>query len=450
MAGKPIDWNEFYSSVGIPAAADTGTHGTTYYPPGKNYGYNITTGNYEERAPGQAYATVPAPAGIADWHPATTATAAINTAAPPVAAPASGVALGYKPTSAAAAPVTGKTSVDSGGDPWAGLRGTDAAAEMADGYGPAPPSTWDNIVNGAGSVLEHTALGGIISKIFPDQWASMGDAVKGVGGGIGGAPATYKDPGFWKTSNGGSLMDSIGRKSPEEKAAMGWLGQRRNGKGGNGVTPSDPIPPIVTDPHTPAPTTGTGGGLPSGIPGPKGREATFPDMPPYRPGIDPEHLYFRNKMADGGIVGYADGGQVDMLSGQDPRVALIADTEDVLGALASGQKPDQQQAETLKQFVAQFGDEALRQLHGSVGGGMSMRGKPRMVEGPGGPRDDAIPARVNGVEEAALSDGEFVMPAAAVAAVGEGDPRKGAEKLQRLSEQLAGLETAPLNVERAG
>lgn len=456
-ANQPVDWDEFYRSVGIPAAAETGTRGTQYFPPGRDYGYNISTGNYEERAPGQAYATVPAPAGIADWHPATTATAAINTAAPPVAAaPASGVALGYRPPPAPA-PAAVRTSVDSGGDPWAGLRGTDAAAATADGYGPAPEtSTWDNIVNGAGSVLEHTALGGIISKLFPDQWASMGNAVAGIDNNVGSAQPSElgrihgrNGPDFGHMQNGGSLLEVSHDHSGPHAPKPGATAYRDRDRS-DAPTPSTPIPPIVANPNTPAPTGGNDAGWPSGIPGPKGREATFPDMPPYRPGIDPEHLYFRNKMADGGIVGYADGGQVDMLSGQDPRVALIADTEDVLGALASGQTPDQQQAETLKKFVAQFGDEALRQLHGSVGGGMSMRGKPRMVEGPGGPRDDAIPARVNGVEEAALSDGEFVMPAAAVAAVGEGDPRKGAEKLQRLSEQLAGLETAPLNVERAG
>jgi hypothetical protein len=34
----------------------------------------------------------------------------------------------------------------------------------------------------------------------------------------------------------------------------------------------------------------------------------------------------------------------------------------------------------------------------------------RRISGPGGPKDDAIPAVIDGVTPAALSDGEFVMP----------------------------------------
>ena len=67
-----------------------------------------------------------------------------------------------------------------------------------------------------------------------------------------------------------------------------------------------------------------------------------------------------------------------------------------------------------------------------------MRGdNARLVRGPGGPKDDAIPARINGVQEARLSDGEFVMTADAVRNAGDGDPRVGADRLMELNEMLA-------------
>lgn len=172
-----------------------------------------------------------------------------------------------------------------------------------------------------------------------------------------------------------------------------------------------------------------------------GRTAQFPDMPPYNPGRDDEWLYFlNNHLADGGMVEaptYADGGAIDQ---SDPRVQLIGQTEDVLERLKAGEKPDEAAARTLKAFVAQFGDAALKSLHDNVGEGMSMKSG-RLIKGPGGPKDDAVPAVIveegSTVSPAKLSNNEFVMPVSAVEGIGEGDVEIGAQRMQELADRLS-------------
>ena len=62
------------------------------------------------------------------------------------------------------------------------------------------------------------------------------------------------------------------------------------------------------------------------------------------------------------------------------------------------------------------------------------------IEGPGTGTSDSIPAAIyqNGgrVQEARLSDGEFVMTADAVKGAGGGDRAKGAAKMYRMMNQF--------------
>tara|TARA_R110000803_G_scaffold38158_3_gene82388 strand:- start:2020 stop:2859 length:840 start_codon:yes stop_codon:yes gene_type:complete len=71
------------------------------------------------------------------------------------------------------------------------------------------------------------------------------------------------------------------------------------------------------------------------------------------------------------------------------------------------------------------------------GGNFAMGG---MVQGPGTGRSDSIPAQIyqNGqpVQEAALSDGEFVMTNSAVQGAGSGDRSKGAAKMYQMMKQF--------------
>ena len=72
----------------------------------------------------------------------------------------------------------------------------------------------------------------------------------------------------------------------------------------------------------------------------------------------------------------------------------------------------------------------------------------RLVRGPGGPKEDKIPARVNRTVEARLSDGEVVFPAVTVKAAGNGDPTRGAKALMQLSDALRGSKQAHLEIEK--
>jgi len=75
--------------------------------------------------------------------------------------------------------------------------------------------------------------------------------------------------------------------------------------------------------------------------------------------------------------------------------------------------------------------------------------EPRLVLGEGGPTADKIPAKIDGVHEARLSNGEFVMTAAAVRGLGNGDYQRGAEALMRLNDQFAPRkDTGTLKVEK--
>lgn len=58
------------------------------------------------------------------------------------------------------------------------------------------------------------------------------------------------------------------------------------------------------------------------------------------------------------------------------------------------------------------------------------------VTGPGGGVDDAIPAVVDGAQPARISSGEYVVPAAAVAALGDGSSEQGSRKMKALIEMI--------------
>ena len=66
-----------------------------------------------------------------------------------------------------------------------------------------------------------------------------------------------------------------------------------------------------------------------------------------------------------------------------------------------------------------------------------------MIEGPGTGKSDSIPAQIyqggSPVQEARLSDGEFVMTADAVRGAGNGDRAKGAAKMYRMMNRLEGV-----------
>lgn len=58
------------------------------------------------------------------------------------------------------------------------------------------------------------------------------------------------------------------------------------------------------------------------------------------------------------------------------------------------------------------------------------------VVGPGDGMSDSVPAVANGAQPAALSDGEYVLPASFVSAVGNGSTRAGVAKIQSMVDRV--------------
>jgi hypothetical protein len=63
-------------------------------------------------------------------------------------------------------------------------------------------------------------------------------------------------------------------------------------------------------------------------------------------------------------------------------------------------------------------------------------GRPRFLKGGGDGMSDDIPATIGGRQKAALSDGEFVIPADVVSHLGNGSSRAGAKKLYSMMDKI--------------
>jgi hypothetical protein len=75
------------------------------------------------------------------------------------------------------------------------------------------------------------------------------------------------------------------------------------------------------------------------------------------------------------------------------------------------------------------------------GGLIPLAGGGKIAVGPGGGLDDLIPTSINGRRAAALSDGEFVIPADVVSMMGDGSSNAGARRLYDLMRQIRGAKT---------
>jgi hypothetical protein len=122
----------------------------------------------------------------------------------------------------------------------------------------------------------------------------------------------------------------------------------------------------------------------------------------------------------GGQYGFADGGPVEepsllsKLFGAAPAAQPPAPSQEMAGRGAAllGQGMAGQAAQAIQGRSAAL-EEALGAARGArmgYAGGGAIPVAGRQVLGPGGPRDDAIPAVIDGKQQAALSNGEFVMP----------------------------------------
>jgi len=85
--------------------------------------------------------------------------------------------------------------------------------------------------------------------------------------------------------------------------------------------------------------------------------------------------------------------------------------------------------------------EAEDEMAFAVGGLVPLEGGGKVAIGPGGGLDDLIPTSINGRRAAALSDGEFVIPADVVSMMGDGSSNAGARRLYDLVKQVRDAKT---------
>jgi hypothetical protein len=71
-----------------------------------------------------------------------------------------------------------------------------------------------------------------------------------------------------------------------------------------------------------------------------------------------------------------------------------------------------------------------------AGGTTGPTGAPRDVTGTGDGMSDSVPASIEGVQEARLADGEFVIPADVVADIGNGSSDAGSKKLYDMMDRI--------------
>lgn len=166
-----------------------------------------------------------------------------------------------------------------------------------------------------------------------------------------------------------------------------------------------------------------GGGQPQ-VPGLRPRDPNkypeqFPanprrwNAPPagYQPGISPEYRYF------------AEGGLATLREGQGGYTANLMN-EAKAALLGEHPRPE----DALNRFRETFGDEALVALRDRLVGGR--------VRGAGSGMDDLVPGDIEGREKVRLADGEYVIPAVAVSALGDGSTDHGARKLDEMVQSI--------------
>ena len=83
--------------------------------------------------------------------------------------------------------------------------------------------------------------------------------------------------------------------------------------------------------------------------------------------------------------------------------------------------------------------QAQAQQQGMAEGGIADLENGRMLSGNGDGVSDEIPAMIEGEQEAALSDGEFVIPARIVSELGNGSSDAGAQKLYAMIDRIQAL-----------
>lgn len=158
----------------------------------------------------------------------------------------------------------------------------------------------------------------------------------------------------------------------------------------------------------------------------------FPFEPDPRDGWTERHARSQKQRptgyAGGGVVSLAHGGLAPMPGSEEEiqhrrsAAAFIRNSyPDIKAARADLRNPD---SPLIALGIRSPQDPLLAAAFGGV------------VEGPGTGTSDSVPAVINGTTPAALSDGEFVVPAHAVSALGAGSTKAGANKLHSMLDRI--------------
>lgn len=143
------------------------------------------------------------------------------------------------------------------------------------------------------------------------------------------------------------------------------------------------------------------------------------------------------KAAEGGIMGYAMGGQPNQMYPQS--------MQEHTNFAESTQYPTsaQQVSDYEMPMNPLTGDIQKNMASGGITnyslGGYANGDMPRLLKGPGDGVSDSIPATIGGHREARLADGEFVVPARVVSELGNGSTEAGAKRLHKM---MDGVEKA--------
>ena len=305
----------------------------------------------------------------------------------------------------------------------AGMLGGNALLAGALGSGLGSLAQGDDIGTAIGTGLMSYMGGKALGGLGNAGAAGAGDAASSVATGLGG------DPGLTSAFNpmsqaagsgvGGAqgAMDAItgnlGQTAGIALPGLATLGAPQAGAFGSSAFDDDGDIPEADSPNRKAKTPGLG----------------------YRPGFDPEFRYFN----EGGIasLAYQEGGDMDMSEAPNDKELISRAVEAIQGRSDSPEM-------VLGQFVARYGEDALRDLVERVQSGefdMNAGVTEGQVNGVGDGMDDMIPATLEGEQDVVLSDGEFIVPADVVSGLGNGSTDAGSKALYEMMDRVREMRT---------
>jgi hypothetical protein len=157
--------------------------------------------------------------------------------------------------------------------------------------------------------------------------------------------------------------------------------------------------------------------------------------------------YAPKRMAMGGMVErmvpsfgpvyMQEGGIADI--GTTPMQEAPNEREVISAAVAAIRGSHPQPEIALGAFLAQYGEDALRDLVDRVQSGemeetaAESEGK---IAGPGDGMSDMVPASIDGQQDVLLSDGEYIVPADVVSGLGNGSSNAGAKALDDMRDKV--------------